>query len=81
MQKSGEKDKGIILRTFSGSNRGLYAEANGIEKDEITLTDKMYDYDLTSKGIYHLTISKKVESLEKGKNIEFVLNDIEIQVK
>lgn len=81
MQKSGEKDKGIILRTFSGSNRGLYAEANGIEKDEIRLTDKMYDYDLTSKGIYHLTISKKVESLEKGKNIEFVLNDIEIQVK
>jgi len=41
----------------------------------------MYDYDLTSKGIYRVTISKKVASLEKEKTIEFVLNDIEIQMK
>jgi hypothetical protein len=46
-----------------------------------SLTDKMYDYDLTSKGIYYVTISKKVASLEKEKTIEFVLSDIEIQVK
>lgn len=81
LRESGEEDKGIILRTFSGSDRGLYAEANGIEKDEILLNDKMYDYDLTAKGIYRVPISKKVTSLEKGKTIEFVLNDIEIQVK
>lgn len=81
MRESGEEDKGYVLRAFSGSDRGLYTEANGMEKDEIRLTDKMYDYDLTSKGIYQVTISKKVGSLEKGKTIEFVLNDIEIQVK
>ncbi|HSK74311.1 MAG TPA: hypothetical protein VK892_21610 [Pyrinomonadaceae bacterium] len=81
IRKSGEEDKGIILRTFSGSDRGLYAEAKGIEKDKILLNDKMYDYDLTSKGIYFVTISKKVASLEKGKTIEIVLNDIEIRVK
>lgn len=81
IRKYGEEDKGIIFWTFSGSDRGLHAEANGIEKDEIRLTDKMYDYDMTSKGIYYVTITRKVESLEKGKTIEFVLNDIEIQVK
>jgi hypothetical protein len=81
MRESGEKDKGLVARVISGSYKGLYADANGIEKDEIRLTEKMYDYDLTSKGIYHVTISKKVASLEKGKTIEFVLNDIEIQVK
>jgi hypothetical protein len=80
IRKSGEEDKGVILRTFSGSDRGLYAEATGMEKDEIRLTDKMYDYDLTSKGTYYVTISKKVASLDKEKTIEFVLNDIEIQV-
>lgn len=81
IQESGEKEKGMVARVISGSYKGLYAEANGIEKDVILLNDKMYDYDLTSKGIYRLTISKKVESLEKGKTIEFVLNGIEIQVK
>ena len=81
IQESGEKEHGFIASVMSGSDRGLYAEAKGTEKDEILLTDKMYDYDLTSKGTYYVTISKKVASLEKGKTVEFVLNDIEIQVK
>lgn len=81
LRKIGEEDKGVIMRITGGGDRGLHIEAKGIEKDEILLNDKMYDYDLTSKGIYYVTISKKIASLEKGKNIEFVLNGIEIQVK
>ena len=81
IQKSGEDDKGIIFRTFSGGDRGLYADAKGIEKDEILLNGKMYDYDLTAKGSYRVNISKRVESNEKAKTIEFVLQDIEIQVR
>lgn len=80
IRESGEKEQGFIARVMSGSDRGFYVDANRIEKDEIILTDKMYDYDLTSKGIYYVTISKKVASLEKEKTIEFVLNDIEIRV-
>lgn len=77
-----EEDIKALKRTVRfGSDRGLYAEANGIEKDEIRLTENMYDYDLTAKGHYYVTISKKVASLEKGEAIEFVIDDIEIQVK
>ena len=81
IRKSDEEDKGTILRTFSGSDRGLYAEAKGIEKDEILLNDKMYDYDLSSKGSYYVRVSRTVPSMDKAKKIEFVLNDIEIHVK
>ena len=64
----------------SGSNPGMYIEPNQSENDEIKLTEK-YDYDFTAKGIYYVTISKTVPSLENEQTIEFVLDNIEIEVK
>lgn len=81
MRNSGEEDKGIIFRSFGGSDRGLYVEANGMEKDEIRLTGKMYDYNFGSKGPYHVTVSRRVASLEKTRTIEVVLDDIEVHVR
>ncbi len=64
----------------SGSNRGIYIEPNQSKKDEIDLAE-VYDYDLTTKGNYVVTIRKTISSLEEGKTIEFVIENIEIKVK
>jgi hypothetical protein len=80
IQNTGE-DKGGIVRTQSGSDRGLLAGANGIEKDEIRLTDVMYDYDLSIKGKYFVRIEKAVPNLKGNEQIIFVLDNIEIQVQ
>lgn len=64
----------------AGSNPGIYVEPNQSQTDEIRLT-KDYDYNFTAKGKYYITITKKVPSLEKGQTIEFVIDNIEIEVK
>lgn len=75
------EDLSGITVVRSGSDRGIYLEANETESDTALLDKLPYDYDLTAKGKYNVSISKTVASLEDGKKIEFVINDIEIQVK
>ena len=74
------KEFGRIIRR-GGSSRGNYVKANQKKNNEIKLTDIMYDYDLTKKGKYKVTINQTTASLEKGKTIEFVLDNIELEIK
>ena len=67
------------IKVIAGSLRGLYIEPHQTETDHLPLKGR--DYDLTAKGIYKLSISKTAGSLEEGKTIEFVIEDIEIKVK
>lgn len=76
-----EDKKGFIRMISRGSSRSIYVEPNQTETDQIQLTESTYDYDLTNKGKYKVTISKTVPSLEEGKTIEFVIEGIEIKVK
>ena len=77
-----EEDINEFRRTVrGGSDRGIYVEANQTENDEIKLTEVMYDYDLTNRGKYIVTISKAVASLQGEKAIEFVIENIEIEVR
>ncbi len=64
------------------SYTSIFLDAHETRNDEIRLTENYaYDFDLTKKGRYKLTISKTIPSLEKGKTIEFVIDDVEIEVK
>lgn len=77
-----EEDRKEFRRWMrGGSDRGIYIEANQKEADTIKLTEINYDYDLTKKGKYQVTISKTIASLEQGKTIEFVLDNIELEIK
>lgn len=68
------------IRLHSGSSRGMLIGANQTLAGEIQLV-RWYDYDLTARGIYFVTISKTLPGLESEKTIEFVIDGIEIEVK
>ena len=76
-----EEEKELTRRITRGNGRDFSVQANQSRIDEIKLTDIRYDYDLTKKGKYSVTISRTIPSLEEGKAIEFVIDDIEIEVK
>lgn len=63
-----------------GSYKTIFLEPNQTQTVRISLTEK-YDYDLTVKGEYKISISKSVPSLEKEKTLEFVIDDIELEIK
>ena len=74
------EDNEKLFRRIRGSDRGIYIEANQRENQEVWLTEQ-YDYDLTAKGKYYVTIRKTIPSLESEQTIEFVLDNIEIEVR
>lgn len=67
-------------RPTRGSYTSIFLAPNQTMSDEIWLTEN-YDYDLSKKGKYSISIRKTVPSLEEGKTIEFVIDNIEIKVK
>ncbi len=77
-----EEDKKPYLFVINnGSGKGLDLEPKQSDTNRINLSGEYYDYDFTTKGKYNVTINKTFPSLEKGKMLEFVIEDIEIQVK
>ncbi|MEJ7860860.1 MAG: hypothetical protein WKF90_04390 [Pyrinomonadaceae bacterium] len=76
-----EEDKKPYLFMIRGGGRGLYLEPKQSDTNRINLSGEYYDYDFTAKGKYNVTIIKTFPSLEKGKMLEFVIEDIEIRVK
>jgi len=76
-----EEDKKPYFFMINGSGKGLYLEPKQSDTNRINLSGEYYDYDFTAKGKYNVTISRTLPSLEKGKMLEFVIDDIEIEVK
>lgn len=67
-------------KRMGGSYTSIHIDANQAEPDEVRLTEA-YDYDLTAKGKYHVSIEKIVPSVDKKTQVTFSLDDIEIEVK
>lgn len=67
----------VVSRTY---NPGISVAERQTRTDQLKLSEK-YGYDLSAKGKYKVSISKTVPCLEQGKTIEFVLDNIEIEVK
>ena len=78
---STEEDKTVISHSFSGSGRSIRLAPGEALPDRIVLTGDYFNYELANKGRYYVTVSRSLPSLESGKTIEFVIDDIEIQVK
>ncbi len=76
-----EEDKKPYFFMIRGGGRGLYLEPKQSDTNRINLSGEYYDYDFTAKGKYNVTVSKTFPSIEKGKMLEFVIDDIEITVK
>lgn len=62
------------------SSKGVFLKPGGTYPTGIKLTE-LYDYDLSAKGKYYVRIEKSVPNITGDKNIEFVLDNIEIQIK
>lgn len=81
------KEEGLtkenIHKLFFGrgrSSKGVFLKPRGTYPTGIKLTE-FYDYDLSAKGKYYIRIKKSIPSLNKEKNITFVLDNIEVEIK
>lgn len=77
-----EEDKKGFIVAFRGSGRSTRLAPGETQSDRVIIDDYYfgYNYDLTEKGKYKVTVSRTVPSLEKGKIIEFLIDGIEITV-
>ncbi len=76
-----EDFKEMRRRITGGSDRGVDVGENQTTKDYVSLTSIGYDYDLTKKGEYKVTISRKVQGFGYYNANEFMIENIEIEVK